>query len=137
MSSSLVAWDLQTAIWQRLSTDQTLLQMTKGIYDGSAAPNSPYPYVVVGEMAEVNDDHMSRLGKLGNITLHVWTDYEGFKPAKLIAARVNTLIERRQFTLNGWALNYIRFLDSQYLMDLEEIRHAVLRYEFKVQPRSS
>lgn len=123
--------DVQTALYQRLHGDATLLALaTGGVYD-EVPQSTPYPYIVIGEATEVPDDTLTERGKDTTVTIHVWSKAPGNKQTLQIIERLDELLDNQSLTVNGW--NAWR-VQNEFVEVLREntdgtlYRHGVPRY---------
>jgi len=77
MKTSL--WELQKAIYGRLSTDIELNNTITGAYDEVSADASK-PYITMGEPFVTPFTTKLSYGENVVVALHVWSDYNGKKP---------------------------------------------------------
>jgi len=129
-------WDLQVGIFSILEGDVALGLLTNGVYDGEVPPEDEVrtPYVRLGEWNEVADNLHTRLGREVTVTIHVYSDYRGFKEAKLIGNRVIQLLEHQPISGTDWRIIVCQFESAQTIMDPERIRHNVLVFRLKTGP---
>lgn len=121
---------VQTAVYARLTGDATLTGMISGVYD-FVPEDVAYPFVVIGEALETPDNWHGGFGRETVITLHVWSQYQGYTQGLRIAARVTELLDHQPLAIAGLAHIATRYEFSQTLTDPEppgDIRHVVLRY---------
>jgi hypothetical protein len=138
MNTSLIA--VATALITKFKADTTLKNMLAsytdsagnlkdGIYDG--VPNSAkYPYINIGDLIETPFNTFGRSGRRVTITLHVWSQYSGYKEALTIYGRINELVDGQEFTLNGHTFILSRFEQAEPMLDADGItRHIPIQYE--------
>lgn len=121
---------VQAAVYARLTGDATLTGMISGVYD-YVPENAAYPFVVIGEALETPDNRHGGFGRETVITLHVWSQYEGYAQALRIGERVTALLDHQPLTIPTVSHIATRFEFAQTLTDPEppgNIRHLVLRY---------
>lgn len=120
---------IQTAVYTLLAADATLTTtLGAGVYD-EVPETASYPYVVVGEAYETPDNAHDRYGRRTSITLHVWSDHDGFSQAATIGSRVVELLDHTPLTVSGWAHIVTRFEFSQTLRDPDpNLRHMPIRF---------
>ena len=121
---------VQAALYAKLTGDTQLMGLVTGVFDGVPEPDA-YPYVVIGEATEVPDNRHGGFGRQTVVTLHVWSQYEGYSQALRIGARVTALLDHQPLVIEGLDWIATRFEFSQTLTDPEppgNIRHLVLRY---------
>ncbi|MGW9242579.1 DUF3168 domain-containing protein [[Kitasatospora] papulosa] len=121
---------VQGAVLEVLYGDGTLAGMVESVYD-YLPETASYPFVVLGEAVETPDNRHGGFGRQTVITLHVWSQYEGYAEALRIGERITELLDHQ--ALNVPNLDHIstRYEFAQTLTDPEppgNIRHLVLRY---------
>ena len=130
MASSL--WDLQKALYKALASDSALNGLVTGVYDGAAPSAAVYPYVVLGETTEVQDDVLTRQGREVTVTIHAWSTYAGDKEVKLVLSRLDAMLHRGALVLDGWHV-LLAMLDMvQVFHEGDSVRHGVLRMRYRV-----
>lgn len=123
------AWPLQQAVFSRLNGD-TALVTTLGadVYD-HVPDAAAFPYVVIGNVTEGPRDTMGRTGRDLDVTIHVWSQYQGMKQVKEIQNRVDELLDRWAPTVTGWNATQMQQELFETFMDQDGItRHGVSRY---------
>jgi hypothetical protein len=121
---------IQTVLYATLAGDATLQGLVSSVHDFTPE-DVPYPFIVIGEATEVPDNSHDRYGWQTVVTLHVWTESEGYEQALQIGARATALLDHQPLTIPGYDHVATRFEFSQTLTDPEppgDIRHLVLRY---------
>ncbi|WP_434813787.1 tail completion protein gp17 [Bacillus halotolerans] len=76
-------WPLQTAIFQRLSTDEELNARVTGVLD-AVSKDQKKPYVTTGDDDVSSFETKTSKGEIINVVLHCWSDYSGKKEAMQI-----------------------------------------------------
>lgn len=125
--------EIQGAIYERLTTDVTLMALISGVFDW-VPEGSAYPYIAIGEAMETPENSHGSFGRETLSMLHIWTRQRGYADGIEIADRVNSLLDHCHATGNPLVLpNHdvisVRFEFLQTLPDEDpEIRHIVLHY---------
>lgn len=132
-------WPIQTGLLQILQTDPVLVNMSKGIFDGTIPPGEEehFPYVVIGEVDEVPADLQHVSGRQCSQTVHVYSGYQGAKEAKLLGNRIVLLVDNHpeRFITEGWHIAQARLEFSQMLVEEDEIRHLAIRFRILAHAR--
>lgn len=123
--------DIQTAIFNKLKADNTLMSMIKGVFD-DVDEDQGFPYVVIGEATENPFNTFGKNGKESTITIHIWSDYKGFKEALDILKQLNSLLDDANFTMSDHNLVLIQYDNAQTIRD-EDLRHVPVTYRVIVQ----
>lgn len=120
--------EVQTAIYDKLTGDSTLMALITGVYD-HVPEGTVHPYVVIGETTATAENAHDRIGKDQVVTLHVWSKQHGFSEALEIAARICTVLEHQSLTVSGYDHVLTAFEFAQTLRDPDpEIRHVPVRF---------
>lgn len=134
MASTDILWEFQASLTTILTHDTTLMTTVKGVYD-LVPQNQVYPYVVIGESTEKQSDvlnsNQNPRGFLVTTTLHIWSQYSGFKEALQIKRRIYELLHRNEtaIALNGFTCTWIMHDFSTSLRDPDGLtRHVPTRY---------
>jgi hypothetical protein len=129
-------WDLQEGIFTILDGDANLGVLTNGVYDGEVPPEEDVrcPYVRLGEWNETPDNLHTRIGRQVTVAIHVYSDYRGFKEAKLIGNRIIQLLEHQPISGTDWRIISCQFENAQTIMDPEQIRHNILVFRLRTGP---
>jgi len=120
---------IQTAIYGVLNGDSTLTStLGAGVYD-EVPEDASYPYVVVGEAYETPDNAHDRYGRDTMVTIHTWSEQDGFKEALTVGNRVVELLDHTSLTITGWHHVATRYEFSQTLRDPNpNLRHVATRF---------
>lgn len=127
------AWELQKAVYSRLSTDATLVTtLGAAVYDHVPA-SAAFPYLHIGDDIEVPNDTMGVTGRDTTLTLHTWSQYPGKKQVKEIHNRVDALLDRWKPTVTGWNAVQMLFRSRESFMDPDGVtRHGVSYYRIHI-----
>jgi len=91
-------YNTQKAIMTALKGNATLTTMTTGIFDnGAVGNNQPFPYIEVTNVIADTNDTFARRGEEINVTLDVYSDYQGSTEVLEIYEQ----IENVMFNLNS------------------------------------
>jgi hypothetical protein len=125
---------VQAAVYSALTGSGTLVATLGGphVYDGEAPEGSARPYILIGESLETPDNAHGAFGRQTVMTLHVWSDYQGFTEANAIAYQVQELLDEQPLNIVGARHVLTRFEFAQTLTDPDDrsLRHATLRFRF-------
>jgi len=120
---------IQTAIYALLNADGTLGAMIEGVFD-EVLEGTNKPYVVIGEAYETAENSHDRKGRRTVITIHVWSDHQGFSEVNTIGNRIIDLLDHTSLTVSGWTQIATRLDFSQTIRDPDpDIRHLPIRFE--------
>lgn len=122
------AWQLQTAIYQKLTASSALMSLVSGVFD-EVPEDAPYPYVSIGVITETAADAHDRQGLDALVLLHVWSAYEGNRQAADIFAALDAALDRQPLSVAGFTDVSIRHDQHQVTRDPDpNIRHITAQY---------
>ncbi|MDX3235652.1 DUF3168 domain-containing protein [Streptomyces sp. ME03-5709C] len=138
MTAPAAMLPVQAAVYARLTDDPELTDQISGVYD-YVPETAAYPFVVIGEETEIPDNRHRGFGRQTAVTLHVFSQYRGYRQVLQLGSLVTALLDHQPLTIEG--LNHVatRFEFSQTLTDPEppgDIRHLVLRYRITTEQPS-
>lgn len=121
-------WQLQQAVYQRLSSDEVLGRLTRGIYDDVPTPPR-WPYVAIGEYTATPGDTHSSEGLEATLTLHIWSRYRGNQELLAILERLHERLHNRSWeAVEATQVVGARVEFVEILRDPDgESRHGVVR----------
>lgn len=124
-------WPLQSAIYQRLSSDAVVSALVKGVFD-AVEENQPYPYVVIGEPTTLPFDSKNTFGDEISLNIHVWSDYAGKKQTyDIMSACQNALAY--YFDIPGFDVLRVERRGMQVFDDIDpRIKHGVARMRYTI-----
>ncbi|WP_406262574.1 DUF3168 domain-containing protein [Streptomyces chartreusis] len=126
----LAALPVQKAVRDALLADAGLMGLIKGVFD-FVAEKQPYPYIETGHAVETPDNAHDRHASSTLVTLHIWSQNEGFAEALTIAARVIQALDHTPLTIAGHTHCWTRFAGLTTLKDPEppgDIRHVPMDF---------
>lgn len=118
---------LQAAVFARLNNDSTLTAtLGVAVYDevksqADGTPNPSYPYVQLGDDAEIPNDTMGTTGRDVTIALQFFSRTRGMKQVKQIRNRLDLLLDRWLPTVSGWGATEMLFQSSEVFRDEDGI----------------
>lgn len=127
------AFAVQTAVYDRLTGDATLMAVAAAVHD-QVPENATFPYLTIGEDTAVDFGTKSEPGQELTLTLHAWSRAHGRKQVKDILARVHALLHEQPLTVAGFTHVLTRFLSTETFRDPDGLtQHGVARYRILVQ----
>src|SRR5690606_6929006 len=121
---------LQTALYSRLTGDETLAGVLTGVYDESVSEARSYPFLTVGGFDATPRNNMTKKGREIIADFHVWDDQKSFGPALTIAARKEERLDHQPLTVAGHHVVAVRHDSTRKLPDPDPtIRHVVVRFQ--------
>jgi hypothetical protein len=119
-----------TAIFVKLNGDATLT--AKAPIKDHVPEELAKPYVVVGDDDELDWSTFARIGRDVAVTIHIWSDYQGWKEAVSILSDLIRLLDfpASPLSVSGWPTTVISLYEgSTKLRDPDGIaRHIVARF---------
>lgn len=129
---------IQESIYDILTNDAALMSMITGVFD-FVPDNENYPYVQIGEATTGPFETYDRYGQEVTLTIHVYSQrvgpnaYQGMKQIDDIMNRVQMLLARTYFPVDGWGDVGCWGDYEQTLLESDGItRHGILRYRMLV-----
>lgn len=120
--------DVQAAIYQKLTGDTSFMNMVEGVFD-DVPDNQKFPYITIGEATEVPFNTFDKIGKEETLTIHIWSQYKGFKEALNILKRMNLVLDGANLDLNDHTLVLMQYEDAQTIIDSDgKTRHVPVTY---------
>lgn len=118
---------VQIALYQKLSGDSTLVGLVTGVYD-NVPEDAVYPYVVIGEVNATPDNAHGLFGRELLATIHVWSNYRGFREALQITEQIVTLLDHQPLAVTGHRVVSVRHDRTFTLREFDpEVRHVPVR----------
>ncbi|MBU8788041.1 DUF3168 domain-containing protein [Bacillus sp. JJ353] len=128
IQNKLASWNLQKAIYNRLSTDAALNEVIKGVFDN---PNkdTPFPYVSIGEDTSTPFETKVTFGENITTVIHAWSRAEdGRREAKEILSLVLQALSKAPLLVNGFKVLDFGVQQAQVITDIDGItQHGILR----------
>jgi Protein of unknown function (DUF3168) len=136
-------WPVQKAIYERLSTDDALMQKINGVYDevpenieddSGESVKVEKPYIVIGEPTMNPFETKSSFGEDIVFVLHTWSDYPGKKETYEILNLMLQAITKRPYVIEGFSLVRVKIEPNmQVLTDIDNVtKHGILRVRFTI-----
>lgn len=116
----------------KASTGGGDLGVADRVYDKPPSPLT-FPYIRIGDDQVIgDDDECEELSEVYS-RIHVWSQKGGKVEAKTIAGAVRSRIRGATWTLAGFKVDGIQFVQTQYLDDPDGIStHAVIEVRFLI-----
>jgi len=135
------SWNLQAALYTALKNASPLIALAR-IYDAvpdavssADAPDNEFPYVQIGEMDSIPDDVSDSSaagddGETENITLHVWSRYNGQREVKQVMQQIKALLHGTSLTVTDRASAQVYVRSRRNFLDPDgKTRHGVVSVE--------
>lgn len=124
-------FELQKAIYERLSYDPVILDKVEGVFD-AVEENQAYPYITIGEPITDPFQIKQKFVEELSIVIHVWSNYEGKKEAIDI---LNLLLKalRYRMTLDGFMIEKVDVNQIRVFDDTDpRIKHGIARLKYTI-----
>jgi Protein of unknown function (DUF3168) len=123
-------WEIQKALWDRLSKDSELSNIVTGIHD-SVGEDIPKPYCTISEPDMVPFETKSSFGEETTLVIHVWSDYDGRKETIEILNLILKALSKPLSVDSGFSLFKFKVERMQVLKDIDGVtNHGILRLRF-------
>lgn len=106
----------------------------KRVYD-AIPPNPTFPYVTLGDDQVVGDDEECGQNSEVFVRIHGWSRpaTPGYVEVKGIAIAIRNAVSAANFTLSGFTVVVVEFIQHQYLQDPDgQTRHSVSEFRFLI-----
>lgn len=127
--------ELQTALYQRLVNDTTLMNLVTDVVD-HVSEGLTYPYVVIGEPTlNFQDVKITDLSEL-TVTLHVWCSQNESAGNKQTYQILEAIYEALKYKLNVPGYKTVKTVPQQPKVfdDIDNVtKHGVITYRFTLQ----
>ncbi|OZI21721.1 hypothetical protein CAL18_12400 [Bordetella genomosp. 7] len=128
-------WEVQVAIYQRLTTDAGVSQMVEGrVYD-DVPQGAVFPYIVIGEAPAVEWSQDCSIGADTEVVVHVWDrpsqtgGPQGRKRTKQILQAVYESLHRYNLPIDDTYCVDLQATFQETFLDPDGItRHGVIRF---------
>ena len=118
---------LQTAVYNALSADATLVSAVTGIYD-FVPEGTAFPYVKVGDQTMVDGGTKNKKGNDFTLMIHTFSRYRGSKEIKEIMSLVYDVLHESSLSVSG-AFNNMRFEFSDIIKENDGLTtHGMQRF---------
>lgn len=126
----LGAWEVQTAIYSRLTGDPTLSGLVGGRIFDDIPQGSDFPYVRLGDENTTDDGGKDYVANQRAISVEVFSRYAGSSEAKRVMSAVYDLLHEQGLTVSGQQVVLMRHeFSSPVFMDPDGLsRHGSMRF---------
>lgn len=121
---SAISWPLQQSLYSVLSTALTPVL----VYD-EPPPNSPFPYVTIGEQtSDDSSDKSDRDAERVTVTVHAFSRKSGRKEVKEMCAKIRAALHNKSLTVPGYDAVTLSYEFSTDFTEPETMtKHGVVR----------
>ena len=125
-------WELQKAVYQRLSTDSQLMQLSTGVYD-AVEEDLTFPYVTIGAPSTLNISTRTTFAEEVSVTLHSWSVANGKKESYALLNLIHQAIGKGLSIEGPFRLLAVSRPELQVIDDADpRIRHGLARFTFTI-----
>lgn len=98
------SWEVQKSIYTALSGDSTFMNLISNRLYDEPPTNEQYPYVVIGEMVEIDDNRLNRIGYEVTAILRIYTKPGGLGSytSKNILEAMNNVLNCKKLSMTGF-----------------------------------
>jgi hypothetical protein len=86
-----IIWEIQKALYEKLSADATLMGIISGVYD-HVPERSEFPYITIGDIAASDNSRLGMQGHVVSANLNVYSRGKGRKEVLAVMDRVKLLV---------------------------------------------
>lgn len=131
-------WHVQTALHDRLAGYAPLTALlaagAQSVLD-HVPHETPFPYIVMGEMAARPLSALDDAPYEIDMTIHIYSQTAGMREAKRIMSAVNAALQSGGINVAGHVMVLCRALESETRLENDGItRHARMRFRLIVEP---
>lgn len=121
-------YELQVAIYARLSGDPTLTSMITGVFD-HVPEGTDFPYVTIGDATAADWSSTTHRGQVSTVTVHTWAEAEGRAAALAIMDQVDELLHEQKLSMTGHTMVSMRMEFSETVPDADFVTyHGIQRF---------
>lgn len=132
MTLKTALWPLQQALFQRLSTDPIISEMTTGVFD-SVEEDLVHPYITIGEPTEEPLETKTTYSEEISLVIHVWSAYSGKKQAYDILNAVLQAVGKGLSIEGPFTLQKVAKPRMTVIDDIDpRIKHGIARLKFTI-----
>ena len=131
-------WDVQAALYGVLAEDGGLVPLLAAGADSvldHALPDTPFPYVVVGDMTARPLETQEFYGSELVAAVHVFSRAPGYREVKRILAAVHDALHETDFPVENQVLVFCRHVGTDIAAELDgETRRGTIRFRILTEP---
>lgn len=125
-------WELQKALYQRLSSDSRLMQLSTGVYD-AVEEDLTFPYVTIGAPTTLNISTRTTFTEEVSVTLHSWSVANGKKESYALLNLIHQAIGKGLSIEGPFRLLAVSRPELQVIDDADpRIKHGLARFTFTI-----
>ncbi|ANU28456.1 DUF3168 domain-containing protein [Planococcus versutus] len=125
-------WELQKAVYKRLSSDSQLMQLSTGVYD-AVEEDLTFPYVTMGAPSTLNISTRTTFVEEVSVTLSTWSVANGKKESYALLNLIHQAIGKGLSIEGPFRLLAVSRPDLQVIDDADpRIKHGLARFTFTI-----
>lgn len=130
---------VQTAIYDKLINDASLMAVIKDVYDDVPQPNSSgdeseFPYITIGEDVHTTIDTDTELMNQVSITIHTWSRFSGRSETKQVQGLIYDSLHRANLVQSGYKFINIAQVNSESQLDSDGFtRHGIQTFNLLIE----
>lgn len=130
------SWALQRSIYQALAGSPELTSLLVGQRIYTRPPlTAPYPYITLGQTANLDWSTGTEDGKEYSLTLHVWSRADSAAQVHKIIQVIRRVLHNQMLTLEDHHLVHLRHEFTESRLDPDgETMHGIVRYRAMTEP---
>lgn len=126
-------WQIQVAIFQRLTGDSALMADVTTVLDHVSA-GTEFPYVSIGELGVSPRGAHDRFGARSTITLHGWSTYHGKQEIAKIGNHLLRILDHQPLDIEGFHTVYVHHAQTVTQTERDnDIRHISCRFSIETE----
>lgn len=131
-------WDVQTAIFSRLSSDENLTTLladgVQGVRD-HVPLNTSFPYLVIGETRCKPFDTVAEEGMENIFTIHCYSRESGMNETRQIMSAIYDSLHNADFSVPNQSLISCRLQQSETRLESDgKTRHGIQQFQIITEP---
>lgn len=104
-------WETQKVIYSTLISNSSLMTLINNNIDDTPPTNLNYPYVVIGDMQEIDSNRLNFVGYEISATINIYVkdDGLGFFKAKKILEEINKSLNAKRLPMSNYEMIICKF----------------------------
>lgn len=125
-------WSLQQALYQRLSSDVTVLEIARGVHD-AVEENLPFPYITIGAPTTLNIETRNTFSEEVSVIIHSWSVANGKKETYQLLNAITQAIGKGLSIEGPFTLLAVSRPTMQVIDDADaRIKHGMARFTITI-----
>ncbi len=125
-------WPLQKALFQRLSSDEKVMEIVKGVHD-AVADGLAFPYLTIGPPTTSNLETKNTFIEEVSVVIHTWSIYSGKKESYDLLNAIHQAIGKGLSIEGPFKLLSVSYPSLQVIDDIDpRIKHGLASFTFTI-----